>query len=390
MSPARLRADLALMEGYHSPQVQTRVRLNTNESPYPPPPGLVANLTRRIESVAFNRYPDRQAMALRSAVGESHGVGPDQVLVTKGSNEALQALCLAFGGAGRRAAVFEPTYALHSHIARLTGMTVCVGGRTPDGLTDETEVTRILTESAPDVVFVCSPNNPTGGAENPSLVVRIAAEAPGLVVVDEAYAQFSPTSALGLVQPGSPVAVTRTFSKTWAMAGARLGYLVGPPEIVAGTESVLLPYHLDAMSQAAGLVAMEMADELEARVAEVVAERDRISTVLASMGVRVWPSDANFVLFATAFPAFRVWTGLVDRSVLVRDCSGWPGLGNALRVTVGTPWENDAFLEAMIAVMNDEGIDATAAEGAAIGGSITVAAADPRASGSSIGAGVAQ
>ena len=346
------RADQGLGEGYHSAQVQVSVRLNTNESPYPPPQGWVEALAREVAGVPFNRYPDRGAHALREALAELHGVRPDQVFAANGSNEVLQTLLLAYGGPGRSAAVFEPTYALHSHIARLTGTTVAVGERAPDFLLDPVEVKRVLTDAEPAVTFVCSPNNPTGRSEPAGVVADVLDLAPGLVVVDEAYGQFSPRSALELVADEVPLAVVRTYSKTWAMAAARLGYLVGPAPVVAALESRALPYHLDAVKQLAGRLALRYRPEMEARVAAIAAERDRLVAALAALDVELWPSDANFVLFRPrGKPAREVWQGLLDRSVLIRDCSGWPRLEGCLRVTVGTREEDDTFLDALSEVV---------------------------------------
>jgi len=353
------RPDLELVAGYHSARVDAAVRLNVNESPYPPPAGFREALADELASVELNRYPDRAARRLRSAIGELHGVEMEQVLATKGSNEALQALCLAYGGRGRVAAVFEPTYALHSHIARITGTGVAVGERSTDFSLDATEVRRVLEEARPALTLLCSPNNPTGAADSPETVADVVAQAPGLVVVDEAYAQFSPWSALPLVSRNAGVVVTRTYSKTWSLAAARLGYLVAAPEVVADIEQVLLPYHLDALTQAAGLVALRFADEMEERVKLLVAERERLVASLSAMPLTVWPSDANFILFrpldehGDPEEAGRaLWRALVERSVLVRDCSSWPRLAGCLRVTVGTPAENDAFLDALAEVVS--------------------------------------
>jgi histidinol-phosphate aminotransferase len=353
MSPLTVRDDLSDLEGYHSAQVTVDVRLNTNESPYPPPPAWRDAFLEELAGVAFNRYPDRQALALRTAIGELHEVGPDQVLVGKGSNEVLQAVCLAYGGHGRTVAVFEPTYALHSHIARITGTGVAVGERAADFTLDLDEVRRVLRDAAPAVTFLTSPNNPTGLVEPRETVEAVMAAAPGLVVVDEAYAQFAPWSSLSLLADDRPLVVTRTFSKTWSMAACRLGYLIGPAAVIAQLERVVLPYHLDAASQIAGRLALGFQAEMQARVAAVVAERERLLAGLADLPLDVWPSAANFVLFRPRFPEHTpvdgaaVWKGLVERSVLVRDCSSWPRLAGCLRVTVGTPDEDDAFLSAL-------------------------------------------
>jgi histidinol-phosphate aminotransferase len=348
-----VREDLAELEGYHSAQVTVDVRLNTNESPYPPPPAWREAFLDELADVPFNRYPDREAKALRAAIGELHGVGPEQVLAGNGSNEVIQAVCLAYGGAGRTVAVFEPTYALHSHIPRITGTGVAVGERRPDFTLDPHEITRLLHEAQPAITFLCSPNNPTGVIDSTEVVEAALAAAPGLVVVDEAYGQFTSTSALPLIADDHPLVVTRTFSKTWSMAACRLGYLVAPAEIVAAVERAVLPYHLDAATQIAGRLALRFTAEMEARVAALVAERERLAAAMAGLRVDIWPSGANFILFRPrGLDGTPVWKGLVERSVLVRDCSSWPRLGGCLRVTLGTPAENDAFLTALKEVLS--------------------------------------
>jgi histidinol-phosphate aminotransferase len=347
-----VRPDLTALTGYHSAQVDVEVRLNTNESPLPPPDGWYEALEAGIAEIPFNRYPDRDAADLRAALAGEHGVEPEQVYCANGSNEVIQSLLLAYGGPGRRAALFEPTYTLHSHIARLTMTEVVAGARRDDFTLDLGEVERVLEASAPHLTFLCSPNNPTGRAEPPGLVAEVAARAPGLLVVDEAYGQFAPSSALELVQAGGPSAerlvVVRTFSKTWSMAASRLGYLVGPAEVVEACELVTLPYHLDAVTQLAGRLALRFGEEMAARVALLTEERGRLSSALAELPVETWPSDANFILFRpTSTTAEEVWRDLLSASVLVRDCSRWPGLTGCLRVTVGLPEENDRFLDAL-------------------------------------------
>ena len=349
----QVRDDLQLLEGYHSKQVDVEVRLNTNESPVPPPDAFRDALAAEVSRVEWHRYPDRAAWALREAIAERHrsegyAVGPEHVFAANGSNEVLQSILLAYAGAGRTVATFEPTYQMHAQIARVTGATVVEGERAEDFTLDPGEVDRVLTEHQPHVVFLTSPNNPTGLVEPPERVRQLLAGAPGLVVVDEAYAQFAEWTALELVDEQVPLVVTRTFSKTWSMAGARLGYLVAPTWLVAELEKVVLPYHLDSLKQAAGRVALRFTDDMNERVAQLVAERDRISAAMRAMAIDVFDSGANFVLFRPQNVAGAdVWQGLVDRSVLVRDCSGWPRLANCLRVTVGTPEENSRFLDAL-------------------------------------------
>jgi histidinol-phosphate aminotransferase len=347
-----VRDDLTALDGYHSAQVDVEVRLNTNESPLPPPAAWQEALADAVSRIDFHRYPDREAIALRRALADSHGVTPEEVFCANGSNEVLQCLLLAYGGAGRTTALFEPTYTLHAHIARVTGTAVAVGPRRDDFALDLDVVNRLLAEAEPVVTFLCSPNNPTGRADSAEDLVAVAGLAPGLLVVDEAYGQFAPSSALALRRRDPDrtrhVVVVRTFSKTWSMAGARLGYLVADPEVVRACEGVALPYHLDTVTQLAGRLALDYMDEMNTRIAAVVEERGRIAAAFAELPLETWPSEANFLLFRpTGTEAGAVWADLVSASVLVRDCSTWPGLTGCLRVTVGLPEENDRFLAAL-------------------------------------------
>lgn len=345
------RDDVALMQGYHSPQVDVAVRLNTNEAPDAPPEAWTNALSGALQAIDWNRYPDRAATELRTAIGSLHGVGPEQIFVANGSNEVLQTVMLAFGGSGRTAAVWEPTYALHSHISRITGTAVVEGDRAEDFSTDLTEVRRVIDVAKPEVSFLCSPNNPTGVVDDESTVrsvLEMVTAVDGLLVVDEAYGQFAPWSADVLIGDDVPLVVTRTFSKTWSMAASRLGYLVGPEWIVAELDKVVLPYHLDAFKQVAGRLALAHVDEMNERVSRLVEERGRLVSRLSELDVDVWPSGANFVLFRPrSVDGGEVWQRLVDRSVLVRNCSSWPRLEGCLRVTIGTPGEDDLFLSAL-------------------------------------------
>ncbi len=360
----RVRDDLRALEGYHSAQVDVRVRLNTNESPEPPPAAFRDAVAAEVSRIDWNRYPDRAATELREAIAATHGVDASQVFAANGSNEVLQTVLLAYAGPGRTVVTFEPTYQMHAQIARVTGATVVEGERADDFTLDPAEVERVLTEHRPHVVFLTSPNNPTGLVEPAERVRQLLDLAPGLVVVDEAYAQFADWSALDLVGEDVPLVVTRTFSKTWSMAAARLGYLIGPSWLVAELDKVVLPYHLDAVKQIAGRLALRFSDDMNDRVGHIVAERSRIVAAMSALPLDVFPSGANFVLFRVrrgahpdaqpGSPSGRdVWQGLVERSVLIRDCSSWPRLDDCLRVTIGTPEENTEFLTALADVLAD-------------------------------------
>jgi histidinol-phosphate aminotransferase len=346
--PVAPRDDLGALDGYHSPQLDASVRLNTNESPYPPPAAFVDRWLAALRDTPLNRYPDRDARDLRAALGTHLRQPPSRLFCANGSNEVLQTLLLSYGGQGRRALVFEPTYALHSHIARVSGTGLIVGERRADFTIDPDEARRLIDEHEPTIVFACSPNNPTGTVEDPITIEALFDATDALVVVDEAYGEFAPRSALELVRDDGRLVVVRTYSKVWSMAALRLGFAVAPPWVVEQLEQVVLPYHLPTATQIAGRVALDFDDEMHDRVARLVEERERISDALGGIDrITVFPSGANFVLFRVLGDGHELWRELVRRGVLVRDCSGWPRLAECLRVTVGTPEENDTFLTAL-------------------------------------------
>jgi histidinol-phosphate aminotransferase len=342
------RDDLRSLEGYHSAQIDVPVRLNTNESPYPPPPAFVDAWLAALATTPLNRYPDREAHGVRAALAAQLSQPVERLFCANGSNEVLQTLLLTFGGAGRAAMVFEPTYALHSHIARITGTRVVVGERTADFTVDPAAAHALLEEHHPEIVSLCSPNNPTGTVEPTATIESIVDATEGLIVVDEAYGEFAERSAMELVADDAPLVVVRTYSKVWSMAALRLGFCVAPPWVVEELEKVVLPYHLAVPTQLAGVLALRYGAEMDERVAVLVNERERLRSELAAVdGVTALPSGANFVLVRVHGDAHALWQSLVDRGVLVRDFSRWPRLHDCLRVTVGTPEENDAFLTAL-------------------------------------------
>jgi len=315
----------------------------------------------RAEAEQLNRYPDREAVALRTSLAHhlGHGLGVEQVWAANGSNEVLLQLLQAFGGPGRTALGFTPSYSMHPIITGTTGTAWVDARRGPDFGLDPWQVGEQVREVAPDVVFLTSPNNPTGTAL-PLDVVEAAYEATsGIVIVDEAYAEFArpgTPSALTLL-PGRPrLVVTRTMSKAFALAGARLGYLAADAALVDALHLVRLPYHLSSLTQAAARAALAHADVLLATVEEVKAQRDRIVAAMPGLGLTALPSDANFVLFGGLDDAERVWRGLLERGVLVRDV----GIRQHLRVTAGTVEETAAFLGALAEVLAAEEVtDAT-------------------------------
>ena len=336
------------MSGYHSPQVDVPIRLNTNESPFPPPEKWVQSLAQVAKDVQWNRYPDRFAQQLRETIALRHGVDASNIFVANGSNEVIQTILLTYGGAGRTVATFEPTYQMYAQIARVTGAEVVVGERRADFTLDSAEIERVMQRNAPAVTFLCNPNNPTGLVEPRENLEVLLESATGVVVADEAYAEFSDWSAVDMVREDRALAVTRTFSKTLSMAALRVGYVVAPKWMISDLEIAVLPYHLDAFKQGATIAALGYTEEMEARVAFIKSERARIESVISQLNATVWPSGSNFILFRPEnVNAKEVWNQLLAAGILVRDCSSWARLEGCLRVTVGTEEENSAFLAAL-------------------------------------------
>jgi histidinol-phosphate aminotransferase len=355
-----LRDELRGESPYGAPQLDVPVKLNVNENPYPPSEQVVAAIASAAAAVArtLNRYPDRDAVGLRADLASyltaDGGVGldVDQVWAANGSNEIMLHLLQAFGGPGRTVVSFVPTYSMYPEYARDTHTTWVVGRRAEDFSLDMPHVLDVLEEHQPSVVLLASPNNPTGTALPLADIEAILAAAPGLLVVDEAYAEFRRAgvpSALSLLPTSPRLVVTRTMSKAFALAGGRVGYLAASRAVVDAVRIVRLPYHLSAVSQAVARVALAHADELLHAVDELRAERDRTVAWLGSVGLQAADSDANFVLFGTFRDRHAIWHGLLDRGVLIRETGpdGW------LRVSIGTPEEMAAFRSALEEVRHD-------------------------------------
>ncbi|MGA0396511.1 MAG: histidinol-phosphate transaminase [Ilumatobacteraceae bacterium] len=349
-----LRPEIAAMPGYHSPQVDVPIRLNTNESPFPPPEAFVSEFTEAIQDVSWNRYPDRTASRLRDRLAVYHGVQPEQLFVANGSNEVLQTILLAYAGPGRRVVVFEPGYQMHVQIARILGSEVIVIERNEDFTLDGAHVREVLREVQPHLVFLSSPNNPTGQCDDESMIDIIGEATDAMLVVDEAYAEFSSWSAIDRALHSDRIVVSRTFSKTWSLAALRLGYLIGSSDVIGHLWTAVLPYHLDSVKQIAGELALKFTDDMNERVSLIVSERERVQTALIELDVDVSPSSANFVLFKTRRDADFMWSALLDHGVLVRNCSSWPRLEGWLRLTIGTEDENNAFLAGLQSALEKE------------------------------------
>jgi histidinol-phosphate aminotransferase len=343
-----VRPDLAQITAYTTPEATARYRMNSNESPYAPPDALVTEVADEIRNVALNRYPDRDAIRLYEAIS-SHVKWPREGLwVANGSNEVFMHLFLAFGGPGREALVFEPTYSLHSLIPRIAGGEVAAMQRGEDLKIDVAAARAAIEERQPEIVIVCSPNNPTGDIELRATIEAILDIAPGIVVVDEAYIEFasSDESVMPLLAERPNLVVTKTFSKAWRLAGVRIGYMLAASELIESLARVRLPYHLSAVTQLVGEAAIRHSKETLRLVRAIAGERDKIQTGLEGLGLRTFPSRANFVLFRVE-DAPAVWQALVDRDILIRRYDDVRGLEGCLRVTAGLPEETEVFLSAM-------------------------------------------
>jgi histidinol-phosphate aminotransferase len=349
-----LRDELRGLEPYGAPQIDVPVRLNVNENPYPPSKALVADLAAAVADTArgLNRYPDREASSLRRDLAAylGHGLDETRLWAANGSNEIMLQLLQAFGGPGRTALSFAPTYSMYPEYARDTSTRWVTGRREHDFSVDPAHALDQVAEHNPAVVLLASPNNPTGTSLPQELVRKVHDAASGVVIVDEAYAEFrraGTPSALTLLDDHPRLVVTRTMSKAFAFAGARVGYLAAAAEIVDAVRIVRLPYHLSAVTQAIARVALAYADELLAKVAELRIERDELRRWLIEQGLQVPESDANFVLMGTFADRHAVWQGLLDRGVLIRET----GPDEWLRVSVGTPLEMKAFRQALLEVI---------------------------------------
>lgn len=348
-----IRDELREFEPYGAPQMRDVINLNVNENPYAPSQATIDDIAEsaRAAAATLNRYPDREASELRQALAAylGHDLTAEQVWAANGSNEVMLQVLQAFGGPGRTAVSFAPTYSMYPEYARDTHTRWVTGRRAEDFTIDADHAVALVEEEQPHVVLLASPNNPTGTALSLETVEKLLAAAPGVVVVDEAYAEFrragTPT-ALQLLSAYPRLIVTRTMSKAFALAGARLGYLAADRAIVDALRIVRLPYHLSAVTQATALAALRHSDELLEKVDELRATRDELATWLADRGFVVADSDANFILFGMFDDRHAVWQALVGRGVLIRETGpeGW------LRVSVGTPEETEAFKTALMEV----------------------------------------
>ena len=355
-----LRDDLRGKSPYGAPQLAVPVRLNTNENPHPPTKALVDDVVRSVREAAvdLHRYPDRDAVELRRDLAAyltaqtGTQLGVENLWAANGSNEILQQLLQAFGGPGRSAIGFVPSYSMHPIISDGTRTEWLEAARADDFSLDVDAAVAAVADRKPDVVFIASPNNPSGQSVSLPDLRRLLDVVPGILIVDEAYGEFSSQpSAVALVEEyPTRLVVTRTMSKAFAFAGGRLGYLIATPALIDAMLLVRLPYHLSSVTQAAARAALRHADDTLGSVATLIAERERVITALRGMGFRVIPSDANFVLFGQFADAPSAWQHYLEDGVLIRDV-GIPGF---LRATTGLAEENDAFLRVSARIATTE------------------------------------
>lgn len=347
-----IRDELRGKSAYGAPQLDVPVALNTNENPYPPSDALIKDLTEEVARLArtLNRYPERDAVELRTAladyVSKQTGVAVtvDNLWAANGSNEVLQQLLQAFGGPGRSVLGFQPSYSMHPILAAgtQTEFLNCPRGR--DFTIDVATALETIADKQPDIVFITTPNNPTGDVTDIADIERIIQAAPGIVIVDEAYMEFSasPSAVTLLEKYPTKLVVSRTMSKAFDFAGGRLGYFVAAPAFVEAVMLVRLPYHLSVLSQAAATVALRHSEDTLATVDKLSEERTRVAARLSELGYYVVPSESNFVFFGTFADQHAVWQEFLDRGILIRDV----GVDGHLRTTIGLPEENNAFLDA--------------------------------------------
>lgn len=346
-----IRSSLSLLSPYGAPQVAAEAALNTNENPFPLSVALSEAISMRISEVAstLNRYPDRDALSLREALAiyinelSYTNFLAENVWVANGSNEIIQSLFLACGGQG--AIGFIPSYSMHPLIAKVTSTTWIDGRRDHDLSLNIEDVLAQIGVNKTGLTFITTPNNPTGEAISLVDIERVAQQVTGLLVIDEAYAEFSEEeSAVSLISQYPQIVVIRTMSKAFSFAGARVGYLIAHPRVIDAMMLVRLPYHLSTLTQSAALVALDFKSELLSGVTQLITERKRVALALVEMGLKVLPSQANFLLFA-GFPqsSDELWQAMLDRGILIRDV----GLSGYLRTTIGTTAENQKFLDVL-------------------------------------------
>ncbi|MFJ2146158.1 histidinol-phosphate transaminase [Glutamicibacter sp. NPDC087661] len=360
LSQLPLRENLRGLSPYGAPQIDVPIQLNVNENTHPLPPTVVDAIAQEVAKAAamLNRYPDREFTELRELLADylGHSLTKDNIWAANGSNEILQQILQAFGGPGRAVMSFGPTYSMYPLLASGTDTKYIAGERAADFTLSADSAAAQVREHKPNIVFLCSPNNPTGtalGLDVITAVYEAMSEHNGMVIVDEAYAEFSlasTTSALSLLEGRQRLIVSRTMSKAFALAGARVGYLAAAPEVTDAIRLVRLPYHLSAVTQATAIAALKNIELLLAQVEDIKSQRDRIVARLKELGLKPSVSDSNFVFFGGVEDPHKIWEGLLEAGIIIRD-NGIPG---TLRVTAGTESETTAFLERLAELLGSQ------------------------------------
>lgn len=360
---ALVQPHLRTLEPYDPNFTPTRVNLSANENTYDVPAPARALIDAALAATPTNRYPDPMSNDLRDELAAWHGVARENVIAGNGGDELLYNFLLAFGGPGRTLVNVPPTFSEYAFFASLTQTGVHDVWRDPETFLPQADEL-VAAAGEASLVILTSPNNPTGDVAPLELVARVCDACPGLVMVDEAYGEFAEpaTSAEALLAEHDNLLVLHTLSKAFALAGARCGYVIAAPDVIDALAAVRQIYSVNVLTQAAALAAVRARAEFDAAVEKIVSERSRVYESLARVeGVRVWPSEGNFILARMA-GASRVRERLRDeRSILVRDFSYAPGLADCLRITVGTPEENDAVIEALSEIVPEEAARAAAA-----------------------------
>jgi histidinol-phosphate aminotransferase len=348
------RVNIKSIRPYQVPKIKIKVKLSSNENPYPLPSEIVKEFLMEAEKLALNRYPDPEVYELRSEISSSFGFSSENILLGNGSNELIMALFLAYGGPDRNYLHLPPTYGIYKLVAQITDTKISELYRSAKdfGLTPILEE---ILASQTNLLFICNPNNPTGNLISISLIEKIVRETDSLIVVDEAYGEFGQKSAISLVREYPNIVVLKTFSKAFSLAGLRIGFLIASSPIIKALEKVKLPYNVNALSQCMARLVWRNQVKLKSSIKLIVKERERLYKALKELNrLRVYPSAANFILFKVKGKGQIVWEKLVKRGILIRNFSSTSALQDCLRVTIGTPEENNFFLANLREILKEE------------------------------------
>ncbi|MCL6471771.1 MAG: histidinol-phosphate transaminase [Firmicutes bacterium] len=341
------RPQVAATKPYHIPDVKADIFMSANESPYNLPEAILEQIKDALDDIAYNRYPDPQSLELRELISSHFGLEAGNVFVGNGGDEVIQNLYLAYGGSGRKAVTFEPMFEVYGITGRMTDTEIVSILRNPDDLKADDSIKQAYGIDAA-LIFLCNPNNPTGDTVPIDRIEELLQNTEALVVIDEAYGEFSGETALPLLAKYENLAILKTFSKAFSLAGLRAGYLLASEEVVGNLMKVKLFFNFSKLSQAIAKIAFANRAVFDKQIQVILRDRDKLFAEMSKIeGIKVFPSRSNFILFRTNKPATDVWQSILDKGILIRNCSNLVLLENCLRVTVGTPEENRAFLDAL-------------------------------------------